>query len=1439
MKKLFWIFSISLLTSHLPAQSNAPVQLALIAETDEASAASDILTAQLSGNQKIHLLERDEIGKIYHEQGMSAANRDDLKLGRILGADGLLLLDVVRTPQATNLTARLIAVKPGVILTDGSFPWPLKDTAQWAESVSTYLNSFLPKLSLLVKDAVPISVVNLRSAISSSEAGETERQLKLLTIQRLSREPQFFVLERQKMQLLGEEKELKTDDSAFWNGSYLLEGVVDQNGYSKETVTINARLTPPKGGAPLLFEVSGNRTNLSETVNQLAVKITNALKINSVVKEWNAADEAEQYFNEAKWALRWGIFLEAQAAADSAWALGKQDLACGMVRVQSYVSELKAETGGIQIGQSGISSHYVTNGMQLPVTPDDSQVQSMIKYLLATHPFGMVYKIAKRPGDTDINFAFADKPPDPKDIDHAFHALELYYKFSRIAPDGEPKILSRGKGWNDWHNSDWYQLGIDDLVAASRVLQNFNFIPESQKPVADQLAELRALARSVAKLISKSPTVHDSYFVGDRIVTHDELGNTIGENPSIYRCEVNWGCYWQETPEDTIALYRELMSSPVFCYLHQDLWFRPLQRPRLVAWTENDRARIAAVWNDFLREMDASTNVFMRMEGKAIKLRDANDEKETAVAATNFFEALLENRCAFITNNVEVLYLNWGVDDLVEAMGGYKDESSGAIMRSATPEWEAIRAISSAYATQIKAKDDACHKILADNQKILADQQNLPAFEKQKQYLKDKKPFDFQEFSQLFLIGFNDYSKAEALEIQPFIAAYKSNLVAQSQNASAMQKGKLMEASFEIGNLESDVNRILNPSAPQPATARNNNLPAPVARPQGVPKIPEATPETVSNILLVKHHLATPEAQIKSDEPEDKISDVGYSIRGSYEGRPWFDLRYKEEYIVWLPAEGGSRWESFAHSAVAFLNPQNETWELLPFPEPKSPAYLATAEFSEFFSGALYVSGASYLRRYDLKTRQWETLNVPWQQPMRLVTVMQRMFAIHDAAIFEILDGGHNIKILASTRRRPAVSVLDSLDTLGSPQLFSGLDHSLCASIGNKIYSWNRNDWHEVFTLNISQAPEIFDDAVVFRSIPSSAYDNPSSLWTWKEDQAAPELCVYDKAKPRQPGDYGNVTEPYDQTLHPLWRSPDGDYLASATATYFKSNLFFFVDHCIVTNIDGHWTVAVKDGYHARLVCLSRDLPNPIIVPLKFDLQQGQPPLKSLGEKFESAPWLAGSTWMSFVGETLYIGQPNFMGIWTIPASEIEAAVAVQKQIQLAQQAREFAAAEQSRKSLLLKYDLNHNGIIDPDEKEEALDDPAFIESELDAIDANHNGWLDAEELTYFDANKNKTLETKEQAGIDIALHLLALKLLKKFDVDGDGFIDRSEFNDLWHSHQKTMLQPCKSPFRTIYFRIKIRMSWLIWENWKPSSSSKREEAFVRAECRGQTLSAR
>ena len=73
-------------------------------------------------------------------------------------------------------------------------------------------------------------------------------------------------------------------------------------------------------------------------------------------------------------------------------------------------------------------------------------------------------------------------------------------------------------------------------------------------------------------------------------------------------CKVQWACFWQERPEDGVALYRELMSSPVFSYIHKDFWLHDLQTPRLAAWNENDRQRVPMVWNNFIRELAASTN---------------------------------------------------------------------------------------------------------------------------------------------------------------------------------------------------------------------------------------------------------------------------------------------------------------------------------------------------------------------------------------------------------------------------------------------------------------------------------------------------------------------------------------------------------------------------------------------------------------------------------------------------------------------------------------------------------------------------------------------------------------------------------------------------------------------------------------------------------------
>jgi len=1394
MKQVLFIFVVVAFTIRLPGQTNVPVRLALVTESAETSAAADVLTAELSSHKNLQLLERNEIEKVYREQGLSAGNKDYLKLGQILGADGLLLFEVVRTRQATNLMARLIAVKPGVILTDGSFPWPLKDTIQWAESISTYLNLFLPKLSVLAKDAIPISVVNLRSAVASAEGAEAERQLKLLTIQRLSQDKDLFVLERQRMQLVSEEKVLKTDDSAFWNGSYLLEGVVDQNGYSKETITVNARLTPPKGGAPLLFEVSGSRTNLSEVINRLAAKVTELLKVNSNVSEWSAAEEAAKYFDEAKWALRWGVLPEAQAAADSAWALGKRDVDCAIVRVKAY--EVPPDTGGYQHGE-------YTN-------PSDTNevVQTAIEEAGPNHIWGLTLH-EQNFGETKVvKYVSVGKFPDPKSIDFAIRALELYYEFSRTLPQDEPKA-----------GSAWYYLGVEDLTVASQVLQHFQFVPESQKLAAEKLAELRALARSTAELISKSPTVHDSYFVGDRVVTHDELAQTIEEHPNIFRCKVNWGCFWQEKPDDCIAIYHELMSSPAFCYIHDDLWLRELQTPRLTAWNDEDRRRIPAVWNEFLQELDASTNTLLRLEAKAFPLADAADDKQLAVSFTNLFAAIFENHDALVANNVEVLYLDWGNGDLVSAKTG-----NGIV----TDTKESLQQLyNSEYRPKLEAMDQEY------GSKTVPDQKTLGAFETQKEFLKANQPYDFMEFVTVFQE--KNVSKDQALEIQPLIAAYKSNLVAQAQTASGMQKAQLMGAVAQVGFLENDVSRVLNPPAPrpQPPVQPQPQKPAPVANAVVTPPISHVTPDIVTNIITVNQFFPIPLDRLYHLNDGEKISDAGATITAHhwFEEKLLLDFRYSVSIEL---RDGKGVWmdgRTVAGDAIGIFNPGTERWSIIDCPESDGTSHIMSQNNfyhrSVLLHGELFTCDEKQIKKYDFQNQQWNLLSISDGNNYELFAVNGHLYAASQNTIFEITNGGKETHILASTRRQPPLSALDTED-LGIPTLFEGPNHSLRVSTKSKVFTWTGDNWHENFSATpASFQPELIPYGLVIRNADSGWPDQISSLTYLAAETNTPELCLWQKISlgknPPSPGYRpGEKSSPPPE---PLWAMPLDVSLTHLPAALCESGLYLLMNHSETQEIvnDRHKLVQEKivaeDGCNAALLCFSRSLLAPQKLFLKFDAPDGCPPSAGIDPNphggFPTLPpaWMLATTNILVLGlerpensipafnQADRVGIGYKAGIWVISMARLDPAIAAQKQIQIAQNAQAEAQAKaaveqaqkeknQAQKDLLKKYDRNHNGVIDPEEKEDALDDPAFVESELDVIDANHNGWLDAEELAYFDANTNKILEPKEQAGIEIAQHLLAERLLKKFDANGDGFLDRQEFNELVQSGPHANARP-------------------------------------------------
>jgi hypothetical protein len=1343
MKKALFIIVLAAIALQARGQTNVAVRLALVSESNDASAAADVLTVQLSGHNDLQLLERNEIEKVYREQGLSAGNGDYLKLGQMLGADGLLLLNIVRTHQATNLTARLIAVKPGVVLTDGSFPWPLKNVADWSESVAVYLNSFLQKLALLSKDAIPISIVNLRSAVSSTDAAETERQLQLLAIQRLSKEPQLFVLERQKMQLLSEEKVLKSDESAFWNGAYLLDGIVDQNGYSKDLIIINARLTPPKGGVPLLIEASGSRTNFAEVINHLAAKVIQALKINPTIKEWSAAAEAGQFYDEAKWALRWGVFGEAQAAADSAWALGKHDQDCATIRVKAYETPLHF---GYQKGE--FTNPNNTNEV----------IQMAMQEALPNSPLGLTLNEQTWAGTKVVKYVFADRFPDPESIELATHALELYYEFSQHS---QADLLKVASAESNWKNSDWYNLGIEDLVAASQVLQNFNFVPKSQKPAADKLAALRALTRSVAEWISKTPSVHDSYFVGDRTATHDELSNTMEEQPSIFKCEANWGCFWQDQPEGCLALYRELMSSPVFCYLHDNFWLRDLQTPRLVAWNDDDRRRLPQLWQEFLLELDASTNVLCRLEARALSLADADNDTRLANAFTNFFNRIFENQASLVANNVEVLYVNWGADDLVNAK-----TSSGVAS-------DVKESLNHLFYSEFRPKLEAMDQEYLS--KTVPAGQVASMFQQQELYLKANKPYDFFEFANLF--ESRDYSKNQAQELQPLVAAYKSNLVAQSQHASMMQKGKLQGAIAQIEFLENNINRILNPPVQPPRVQPQIEAPKPASVVQTAAAVPSATraSEIVTNVLTVDKFLEIPLNNLVRLSGLDKIDSSRITVTAHHwlEGKLLLNFEY-ELVNNWSGAAGGS--------AIAMLDPAREHWDIVVCRKEDIASKNRFYHRSTCLHGELFNCDGGQIEKYDRQSQQWRVLPVSDGNNYELFAINGQLYAANGNTILQILDEGKSTRILASTRRNPPASTLDR-ENIGTPTLFEGPNHSLRVCTASTISTWAGNDWRADSGVPPgSSQPEIFLNGILFRRVGflSAAYQNgvifrgangvygvlnsQDEISCLANEASATKLCL------RGNHDNWNIVSRSAgrsvQVAKSLWEMPN-NLLPNLPAALRQSDLYILEDYFAANASvnDRHEIVQenvnVNNEYNAVLLCFSHDLPLPQKLYLKFNSPDAKAP-----------------AWM-FPAANLLIFGGNSKGVWLLPTSQLDPAIAMLKQIQFDQKAQATTATRLARQSLLAKYDRKHDGLLDPEEKEEALTDPAFIESELDAIDTNHNGWLDAVELVYFDANQNKILDPKEQAAIDTAQHLFAARLLKKFDADGDGLLNRSELSNL------------------------------------------------------------
>ena len=308
--------------------------------------AADMLTVSLSQIPGTTVLERSQLDKVFTEQSLvRSQNKDQVKVGKLLSADGLIVMEMFPPPQTNVFMLRVIAVKPGVIISEHRHRLVPEELEEWSRLAIRQLNQPLAKLGVSAGDAIPLSILNLRSALVSSESSEKEAQLTWLLTRRLVQQPQLFVLERKQLDKLADETALSGGAADFWNGAYTLEGGIDRDRVKAGITTVDVRLTSAKSVAKE-FHVSGPTDQLSSLVEQMATNITAALTLKTGPSiTLSPLEEAANYYDEAKWAFRWQLIPEAQQASEASWALGLHRPDVAILRLRSYADPRTLEYG--------------------------------------------------------------------------------------------------------------------------------------------------------------------------------------------------------------------------------------------------------------------------------------------------------------------------------------------------------------------------------------------------------------------------------------------------------------------------------------------------------------------------------------------------------------------------------------------------------------------------------------------------------------------------------------------------------------------------------------------------------------------------------------------------------------------------------------------------------------------------------------------------------------------------------------------------------------------------------------------------------------------------------------------------------------------------------------------------------------------------------------
>ena len=320
-----------------------PTRFAVIPLDADLADVESVLTAQLSTVEKAVVLERSELDALRKERTLSEffgrEPERNRSVGKLLGADALVLLQTYRVGEVPVVEARIVSTATGLVTT--VVPWARDRSGleAWAKVLANRCAAEGGRIHVAPKDARLVAVAPFTASLNTPAAREVERQLTVAVALRVARMPGVFLVEREVLERLRIENQ--TESRELVRGSWLLSGAVETS-LNDDGVVLRLKAAPGGNAKEQELRIAGRTVDPAGIAENVGRDLGPVLAATSSAENrWAPLAEAEQWFVQEQGFFKRRMWEQAAAAGEAAWVLGLRDDRVRRLRVETITGRIK------------------------------------------------------------------------------------------------------------------------------------------------------------------------------------------------------------------------------------------------------------------------------------------------------------------------------------------------------------------------------------------------------------------------------------------------------------------------------------------------------------------------------------------------------------------------------------------------------------------------------------------------------------------------------------------------------------------------------------------------------------------------------------------------------------------------------------------------------------------------------------------------------------------------------------------------------------------------------------------------------------------------------------------------------------------------------------------------------------------------------------------